>query len=47
MTAGLIGIIADLTAQLAIERATQLDIQRLAKFVALQMVIIAPVLHVW
>eukprot|EP00045_Choanoeca_perplexa_P001468 m.19820 g.19820 ORF g.19820 m.19820 type:complete len:250 (-) comp10962_c0_seq2:227-976(-) len=47
LTAGVIGVVADLTAQLAIERSRQLDVPRLTKFVALQMAIIAPVLHVW
>eukprot|EP00730_Choanoeca_flexa_P008927 TRINITY_DN12558_c4_g1_i4.p1 TRINITY_DN12558_c4_g1~~TRINITY_DN12558_c4_g1_i4.p1 ORF type:complete len:233 (+),score=19.68 TRINITY_DN12558_c4_g1_i4:163-861(+) len=47
ITAGFIGLAADLTAQVAIEGTRDLDTQRLLKFVGLQMIIIAPVLHVW
>lgn len=47
ITAGAIGFIADGVAQVAVEEKKNLDMQRIGKFVALQTLLIAPLLHYW
>jgi hypothetical protein len=46
-TSGAVGLVADLIAQLVLEKDAAFDPPRLAKFVLLQAVLVAPALHLW